>query len=259
MMYKTTFSVLGLVISCWACNLTSLGDPEVVADVETEFVLDLQQHLSGSDRLLQFELETLKAQDCKNTLIQNELSVNEAGIVLEINEVGPPEFCESGYAPATALVTVGTLNEGLYNLEINLGKTVFNTGVIEVQPDRYVVTLNTENGIDFQHHRMYRIPEHLLWGYIIADDIEDAAISELTSAFSEFGTIPVLKEGYYGHFIFSSGKISTTRAPKGERVINFIFQTQTEKEAFYQLADEFRSKQGKEESLRLFFSDGEVY
>jgi hypothetical protein len=186
-----------------SCQLEKLQDPIVITQIENEFYIDLQEYLHPTNRQLRFNIRTIKDQDCLNSSIETDYITAGRKISLSINSIVPPADCKEGMAPASTATWAGQLPDGAYNFEVALRNTVVNKGRLIVEPDRYIVNMETQEGIVFLHNNLQKIPADAFWGYVVCKEEEHEAIQQaLTEKLAGLATPAnmIYRPGYYGHF-----------------------------------------------------------
>lgn len=172
-------------------------------DVEDEFYIELSEVFDNGDRSMNWKLRTIEPVDCEGASISFSFK-REAGQVLSlsINEILAPNDCDPAEEPARAVVEVGVLETGPYPVSVALRETLNQDGVLKVYDQFYQLELESGNGIIPLRDRLYRIPDHTIWGFIDHQGIEslilaaDAFMSELTQITEE----QTLTNGHYGYF-----------------------------------------------------------
>ena len=107
-MKKSVFVILFfLVLGFESCNVSSLDDPIVIADLEDEFVLDLWENLGPAERSLVFRITSVATEECSNYSIESPHYISGNKINVSIKDIIAPSACEPGIAPAGSEVGSG--------------------------------------------------------------------------------------------------------------------------------------------------------
>lgn len=187
-------------------------DPVVIVTTDPEFQVDLFEQRSTVDGSPVFGLwiRSVEKFPCSNYVLENEVQVAGADISVHLSSVQSPDTCQGAAAVAQAFVPIGNLPNGTYNLTLSLADAIENKAVLNVFGDRYELTVEYPQGIDFQNLVVNKMPENLLWGYVLTPDAaatDRAAVflADLKSITAEHN----LPAGYYSYFTVSgTGLIS---------------------------------------------------
>lgn len=265
MMQKTTLIhcvVAFLLFSVFGCKVEELEDVVVVADVEKEFYLDFWEDLSLDGRSLEFQIETIKKENCRNTLIDYRLHKTNSNIAISIRDIREPAICDPGPAPARVGIDVGSLKAGFYTFSIDLKNTVFNEGQLTTLNDRYLISLETENGVQLVRKELFRVPDETIWGYVHYQSPDDEyGALQFINRLKELGSSTPFKQGYYGHFtVGADGVINSVYGePEEGQVRPFLVSYRGGKEPLQNLINRFRTDYGAEVTFRLYNSLGESF
>lgn len=187
-------------------------DPIVIVTTDPEFQVDLFEQRSAADGSPTFGLwiRSIEKFPCSNYVLENEVQVAGADISVHLSNVHAPDTCKGGSAVAQAFVPIGNLAPGTYNLTLSLAGAIENTAVLNVFENRYELTVDHPQGVDFQNLVVNKMPENLIWGYILTPDATateraGAFLADLKAITSEHN----LPAGYYSYFSVSgTGLIS---------------------------------------------------
>jgi hypothetical protein len=265
MMQKTTLiycAAAFLLLSVFGCKVGELEDVVVVADVENEFYLDLWEDLSLDGRSLEFRIETIRKENCKNTLIDYRLHKTNSNIAISLRDIRQPATCDPGPAPARIGIDVGSLKAGFYTFSIDLKNTVFNEGQLTALNDRYLIRLETENGVQLVRKELFRVPDETIWGYVHYQSPDDEyGALQFINQVKELGGSTPFKQGYYGYFtVGNNGQILAVQGqPEEGQVKPFLFSYRGGKQQLQDLINQFRTNYGAEVSFQLYNSLGESF
>ncbi len=185
-------------------------NPIVVSNIETEFNIRMFEQLGANNRLFVLHLSSVKLADCLNGGINYSLTnTADSGYNLTIKKTIDPGNCIEGIGPYQADVYIGRLENGTYNISINLQDVVENPGFLVVDDNQYELQLNSSHGLSVSDVVLHKIPNAFVWGYVAMGNLSDkTAAEEFISTLSSRGYALELKEGDYGHFyVLSSGQL----------------------------------------------------
>lgn len=197
-LFTLTFFLLLFAVSC---KEDKLGDPIIVSNIKKEFYLDIAEILGPAQRSTQFKVQTIEDGECLNGSIDFDFTRQGNRLTVLLNEVVIPEDCIPGIAPSTADITAGALSTGFYLFNFNLRSAIKNKGTLVVEDGRYVLELESEEGVILLHKEVYRVPKNFIWGYIAYEDPELS--EEAQNIYDQLlfhGVDPDLEKGFYGFF-----------------------------------------------------------
>ncbi|KAA3634772.1 MAG: hypothetical protein DWQ02_10890 [Bacteroidetes bacterium] len=190
---------------CTSCKDDKLGDPIIVSNIKKEFYLDIAEDLGPESRITEFKVRTIEDSECLNGTIDFDYSHIGNRLTVLLNEVVIPDDCIPGIAPSTADVTAGELASGFYLFHFDLRNTVKNNGTLVVEDNRYLLELETEEGVILLHKEVFRVPENTLWGYVAYNDVNQQPDAEsILDQIRFYGMVPALEHGYYGFFTINN-------------------------------------------------------
>ncbi|MEN0003136.1 MAG: hypothetical protein AAF798_03295 [Bacteroidota bacterium] len=235
---------LGLILSISACQLESLNDPIVVADIENEFYIDMWETAAAVNNL-QVLVETIEDETCLNAEIEATSLKRPNAIQIQINDILEPDDCIEGAAPATAQLELGNLPVGIYDFSIELKSTIFNNGQFTVTPERYQLEMESEDGIILVRSQLLRIPKETFWGYVNyeagAEGLAESFLEDLRTL-----TIPTnFLRGYYGYFTVNNevNDVTVTSQPADFTLQSFVHQYErTEQDKIIDLVENYRQE-----------------
>ena len=141
-------------------------------------------------------------------------------------------------------------------------ETVFNEGQLTTLNDRYLMKLETENGVQLKRQELFRVPDDVIWGYAHYESADDElGARQFIEKVSEKGTAIALQQGYYGHFTIGAGRIieSVYDQPGAGTVLPFLLEFTGDQSELNALMEQARADYGAEVTLQLFNSLGESF
>ncbi len=194
------YSIVITALTC-GCNLDSDKDPIIVPEIEKEFNIDLWEELSPTSRELRLLVTTIKNEPCLNATIAYQNDRYGANMAISLDDIVAPSDCQSGMAPAQANINLGALSAATYNLSLGLKNTIINEGKLQVSYDKYEVTMETEEGLQFLHRELRRVPATAIWGYVAySQPAEVNTANSIVEAIGDIAYEADYPQGYYGHF-----------------------------------------------------------
>lgn len=259
--YRVVLALFSLFCFFSACKVESLGDPIIVPFVDQEFNLDLWQTLGGSTPSnLEIQMFTIEEEDCLNTQILSDYDRVGRELSLTLYDILDPEVCDPGPAPAMGVQLITDATPDVYGLKVELQDAVSNQGTLTVTEDAYLIEMEEENGINWLHYELHRIPENALWGYLTyTNAAEENRVTVFLEEINELSSELPLDEGYYGYFsITNSGNgLAVKDAPGTGQAHSFLVKYTGETNVIDQKVSDFLATTGNEEiTLMLLDSEG---
>ncbi|MCB9322712.1 MAG: hypothetical protein H6571_03135 [Lewinellaceae bacterium] len=258
-----TFAVgaICLLLFLPSCKEDKLGDPIIISNIKKEFYLDLSESLSPTQRFTHFNIRTIENGECLNGTIDFDFTRTGNRLTVSVNNVVDPEDCIPGIAPSLADVVAGPLQSGFYLFNFNLRDAVKNEGSLVVEDHRFLLNLETQEGVILLHKEIFRVPEHTVWGYLTYNeaDLEQHAMS-LMEQLNSMGTASDLAKGFYGYFTINSTEegIEITDIAESTFLKQFVFDYEGDWDDLTGAADQFMADYPGI-SLKLFDDKGRQY
>lgn len=244
-----------------SCELAKLSDPIVVSDIAPEFRIMPWEKLSPDDRSFQLHINTIQVTSCLNTQIDFRLSQANNRIDVSLRDIVDPLDCTPGEKPAQAVIDLGRLPSGFYELNIDLKNEIFNRGQLAVYGDRYAITMRSRNGFNLSPSELRKVPEQTIWGYVAFQQEADAGIArQFIGDLQSKSLAGVFPTGQYGYFqITDSGQVAVKEAPATTRIQQFIYSYPGQREDLQALVAAYRQNYPGQVTIRLFNSLGEEF
>lgn len=259
MNYRPIAYSVVIAVLFWTCNLDAEKDPIIVPEIDKEFNIDLWEALYPTGRELHLQVSTIKNEDCLNAAIAFEHNRIGANIFVSLNEIVTPNDCDPGMAPAKADINFGSLSAATYNLSLGLKNTIINDGRLQVSYDKYAITMQTEEGLQFLHHELRRVPSSAIWGYVAyAQSADVSAANAIVDAIGNVAYDADYPPGYYGYFtiINNTNNLIIKGAPAQGFSKPFLFDYTGNPQQLKDLATDLRQMYPNT-TLKLWTADGE--
>ena len=243
MRYWLVLTVCSLVYSC---GLISTSDPVVVTSIDEELRLDLWNPL-GAEHSLQLNLSTLDPKCATSEIVT---SYSQQGLNLQISIQGLPQ---SGSCQGTQEILQSSIpafiSPGVFNVTIDLSKSFTNSGKLTFDGQVYVLTMESSDGLEIGHDRLYKIPPGTIWGNISSDQDASAINAEFLADFDGVGMVADLPSGYYGHFTVTDADVQLV--PTEQRIFNypFIYALTGQLSELQAMIDDLRASYGNQVSI----------
>ena len=250
--------VIGLISSC---QLNSLEEPIIIADIQEEFKIEMQEVLTSGVRPLQFIISSIETEDCLNFTITTPVTKVGNKIGVSIQEIIQPDDCQIGHGPAIGHANLGLMTGGIFDLTVDLKNTVFNDGQLTFSDDIFQIKLFSQTGLKLPYSELIKLPDNLAWGYINYQNSEQKQIAnqfygDLTNYIS-----PVqLRVGNYGYFrINDQGNIIINNKSDDNHSIAFIGLLTGDKNELQELVSGTRQKNEDQVFIELITTSGEEF
>jgi hypothetical protein len=200
-----------------SCSLFEDPQEQTQIEVTSEFQLELSQLLIPGPNPLMIKVSTINTPSCKESKIRILKSQDSKEITVGIIDIFNPINCEITNEVISESVNF-LLNNGQFGftLFLNASSTnqfqnaISNMGTINSSYDRFSLMLDTQNGFELGDMVIQKIPDKLLWGYLVAQNEEELSIfNDLINHISDQVDDNLgLDNGNYGYFSFQDGQIS---------------------------------------------------
>ncbi|GJM34450.1 MAG: hypothetical protein DHS20C18_34510 [Saprospiraceae bacterium] len=263
MRFISVLSFIGiLALSIASCNLGSIDDPIVISDVEKEFYVDFRESLTAPDRQLFLDIRTIENEPCLNTSISANLNRQVDGFNISISHIVEPQDCQLGEAPASTTLNLGSTGIRTYDFAIDLKNTIYNLGKLRVEEKRYIVEMETEEGIIFLHDELIRVPNQTVWGFVASEDTDLVNSSlNFVGDLKNLGNEKIYLKGFYHYFtINNDNSIEVNHQKVIDRgfVHSFIFEYTQDQSTIVDKLEVFRSE-NPEADVYFFTAQGEEW
>ncbi len=238
-------------------SCSSLNSKEVIVDVDKEFTIQPWERLDEFGGGLQFNVATLKNEECGGTSINYGLIASTNKISITLNNLTYPSTCGT-IAPARDTLKMPTMQlNTAYDLNINLKDVVFNKGTLKADDAKFTITMANEDGIVMSSKQVLRVPQNTFWGILANDSGNDRIATQMLDSLKTVATPISMTNGDYGYFSVENGVVTVKTAPiltkSSQKVVLFRINN---KAALPNVIQNFRAV-GLE--MWLLTSEGKVY
>ena len=248
-----------LAIGLSACKIGSLDDPIIIANVDREFEIELWELLSKEDRKLVFRVNSLEEENCLNSTVSTNAFFGQRSIQISIDDIITPSDCIEGRAPAKTEIDASLVKAGIYNLTIDLKKTIVNEGQLIANNNSYEVSMFSSKGIQIPHNTLLSVPNDIMWGFIhynTPDQLE--AAQNFVTELEKNNEVINIKDGYYGYFTQDDGQLSVLDQPN-TRTLPFLFTQKMTPQSIQAFVGKLQANFKEELSIQILNSVGEVW
>lgn len=248
-------SAFGLLLLESCANLNS---KEIIVDVDKEFTIQPWERLDESGGGLQFNVATLKNEECGGTSIKNNINAFGNNIKVTLSNLTYPPIC-GATAPARDTVKMPALQANTtYDLQMNLKDVVINNGKVKVEDGKFTISMTTENGIVMPSKQILRVPQNAFWGIIANDNGSEKIATQMLDSLKTVATPISMSNGDYGYFSVDNGNVTVKTAPVLAKANKqaVLFRVNN-KAALPNVIQNFRANTGLE--MWLLTSEGKVF
>ncbi len=252
--------IMAILLIVQSCSINK-DDKEVIVQVDQEFNIDLYEIL-GNSRQLVFNLESIELQPCLNSGINKTVIKQIDKISLHINGIEPANDCNPGSAPATAAANVGAVQNKTYDFLVSVRNTIENVGKLTVTDESYTISLLSNDGVNFQNHKLNKIPSNFIWGYYAfnnANLVGNAPFS-FVNDISQISHSKQMADGYFGQFSMDAEqKLTLSTSPEYLEFETFFYKFNGNDGELVTILENYRnSNEGPYMELAIFTSDGKI-
>lgn len=189
-------------------SCSGLKSKEVIVDVDKEFTLQPWETLDASGGGLQFNVATLKNEECGGAKIDFGIVPQGNKITLTLKSLKYPTTCSS-VAPARDTAFMPTMSTNTtYDLSINLKDIVVNKGKLRVEDGKFTIEMTSEDGIVVSSKQVLRVPQNAFWAILANDSGNDKVATQMLDSLKTIATPISVVNGDYGYFSLDNGRLS---------------------------------------------------
>jgi hypothetical protein len=251
----------GLLSTHFSCKVTN--DEDASVNIDPVFDLMMIEDLQNN-RELSFWVRSIELQNCENSTIGHNLETTTTNINITLNDIISPPDCIMGNQVAETEIKLGFLPLArVFNTEFDIKNTVKNNGQLTINPDAYLLELESMDGFGSVTEKLYKISDNLIWGYIAYND--DEVVGDIPTNFQtdldNHTNVKSLQTGYYGHFSIAENERLNLPQPLGfEKVITFYYNYFGDDQVLIDLIENYRSANNEEDiSFKIFTAEGNVF
>jgi hypothetical protein len=251
---KIVYSIC--IILLFGCDKNPLEE-----NINSDIQIVMKEILDSNSRKLQFICSTEDEYPCSNYTINNSIKFSDNEINIQFNEISTPDLCFTSIGPATAMIDMGKLEPGNYDLEIKV-KNRRSSGKLVVTSNYYEIQMDKTRKLEIANYTLNRIPDNSIWGkvgyhYTSTEALVESFIDSLMilgATSNEYST------GDYGYFqIATNGQISFPGLSGYHFQKPFIFHFSQNSTLLKNLVRNYGQTFGDSVSISLFNTRGEVY
>jgi hypothetical protein len=253
---KTLMLLLISSILTWEYN-NSPNNPAF----DENIIIRMVEKVDSTKRTLTLNCATERLFECSNHSLQYSCAVTNNKITLDFTGIKTAAFCKRSIGPATVIISLGTLNNVIYELEINVGSSKI-TGQISVTSGSVNVTLANPGKVQFINPDLNRVPDNTIYGtfHYHSKNSEPLAHKFIESLLS-LGALPdKYAPGDYGDFqIEPNGQIRQIHDTSYYFTLHYIYKFTGNSERLKDLVKYFGKKYPDLLNIRMKTSKGEVF
>ncbi len=229
--------------------------------IDSDIIIEMWETLDPDERTFRFKCRTARIYPCYNFGIGRTLQKRPGRITILFQGIIRPGLCLTALGPARTTVELGSLETGTYELDIRVENRQ-SLGQLLVSDEYYEVNFHNRNQLRFDYDRLYKVPEHTIWGRIgyHAASTQHLAESFLDSLQLAGASEKEFSHGQYGYFfIGEDGEVKPPQYPGTRFVKTFIFHYQDDVAILEQLVKNYGIHYHDSLSIRLYTDKGEIF
>lgn len=252
-----------IILFCIAYSMLILGYKTDLTDsaFDKNIGIRMIEDIDSTKRTLTLKCGTEENFTCSNFSIASSHTVSNDKITLNFTGIIKSGICNRSIGPATASISLGTLNNNNYELEINIGSSKI-IGQIAVSNGSYKVTIPDQSKVKFVNPDLYRVPDNTIYGTV---HYHSGTTSPLVQIFFDslkyYGATPTLyTPGDYGNFqIEANGQIKQTKNSAYYFTQHYIYKYANSSESLEKLVKYFGLKHPDLIHIRLYTTQGGAF
>lgn len=235
------------LLCCFFLHACQAGKDDEIVIVTTapEFQVDLFEQRDSIDGAAMFGLliKSIRSFPCANFKIEGDVQISGNQVRVYLNDVLEPDSCQGAAGTAQRFLAIGNLAPGSYSFSLFLKDALESSGTLTIGASSSALSIDQQQGIDFQQIVLNKIPEGLLWGYATTPDPDAAArIDAFLADLKNISSEPALSPGYYSYFTLAGTGLVALRpgfaAPGPAQV--FVRQLNAAPQGLSQLLQQYR-------------------
>ncbi len=211
------------MICCWLMSCQLQQDPSLHPEIgiREDVVLNLDQTLSTNGATFGFVFTSTVPNQCPGTSYNHQTVVTSEDISIHLLSLQIPELCTGQEALATQKIPL-TSFKGTYDLVINLGNNIQNTGSLIIDDEGVHIDMNTLYGLDVPHVGMKRIPSGMIWGTVYHPTYKSEILDLIRTQLGSNAQEAHLADGFYSLFRIA-GNGAVTVPSQNLNAASFIY------------------------------------
>jgi hypothetical protein len=258
-MHHRIIIVLVVLLGMTTCRKGNLEPTIIVANIEREFAVSFIEKFSTTGRHLQFEVSTLKEQDCGNFFVRADWYQSTTQLKLTIRGIEKNGPCSGNAAIARGNVISEVMTENSWPIDIDIQNIIRNPGKLIVQKNSYQLSLERLHGITLTHKELQKIPTGTLWGYIGYKPEFAATARVFLEELKKLTKSNDLSDGDYGYFTVQNDLIKFKDTPPGFSILPIIRIQNSHVDLLLNLINTFRKNNPENISILLSDTNGISY
>jgi len=261
-MKRFIYTIISLLLLMSSCKKDAPIE-NIDSDIEfdTDIKIKMKETLDSSKRTLQFYCFTEKEYGCANYGIKSTFNYSSNSIEIDFKEVLFSDFCLTAFGPARTTIDLGTISNGIYKLNIKVGKNN-SEGQIVVTSNSYSILLTNQSQLQLTNSPLHRIPTNTIWGTIgYHTSFSDTLVQSFIDSLLYLGaTVQTYEPGDYDYFqIDSSGQILPPQNYGNWIVRPYIFRYSGNTADLKTLLENFGTYYGNSMNIFLYTTKGEEF
>ncbi|MGV8092283.1 MAG: hypothetical protein AB2L24_10515 [Mangrovibacterium sp.] len=217
------FVIVALLVACEQDE-----DPLKKNAIDSKIKIEPREYLDLNSRQLVLYCQTEKAYPCINYPILTEQVFQENKLSITFTSVLETDFCLTAVGPASAIINLGNMANGQYELELNNAE-LKNKGTLKISDSEITLDFKNQNGIEIVRQITKKVPVDTYWGtigYHTGSTIEK--VDEFLEKLKDIDGVAFNKQvpgKYFYYEIDQNGEIVTNTENSGYHFVKaFIFQ-----------------------------------
>lgn len=250
-----TFTTVFLLLLC-GCKKDTLVDK-----IDSDIKIKMWETVDSTSRTLQFYCSTEKEYGCSNFGISKTFNKSSHNIDIDFNGILLSDFCLTSIGPATTTIDLGTLSNGIYNLNIKVERKK-SEGKLIVTSNYYEITLDKQKQLQIINSPLYRIPTNTIWGTV---GYHSSSTTTLVQTFIDSlqllgATVETYQPGDYGYFEINSGGQIKPPANHGYYFVRpFIYNYSGNTSLLKKLVKNYGANYNDSLNIILYTTKGEIF
>lgn len=186
-------------------------DYSELATIDSKIRITQAEELTHSGKPYYLDLVTEKIYPCYNYSIDYVVLRRNNNFNIRLLSIHKPGICLTALGPARSRINLGNLNNGQYNLNIEINGAV-ESAKLDVTDSNYKISADNGLWLKYENKELRRVPEYIIWGQVgYSSDTLITVVNNFLDSLRTLGAQPrLLTPGDYGYFkIDMFGKIET--------------------------------------------------